>query len=226
MATPRIQTTTPIARPPQRSFLLPVKTIKVGVKHRQPVIAEGICTLLQRSGNFEVYSIPPESTRLGGVQLQLVVAELTPESLQLVQQLALPGAFLIYKKPCQELVVQLLGLKLFALVDLSEPKDLLRGCASLLEGKNHIPPDLAVQLLRDGLGPPREVRLTTRQLDILLALQGPHRLSQIATDLQVTPNTLKSHLKYLYKKLNAKDRRQAVERARALDLLEEGPVAK
>ena len=66
----------------------------------------------------------------------------------------------------------------------------------------------------------REVHLTTRQLDILLALQGPRRLPEIAAEMQVTPNTLKGHLKYLYKKLNAKNRRQAVERARALDLLD------
>ena len=220
MASPRIQQTSTIARPPRRSLLLNAKTVKAGVLHREPVIAEGICTLLERTGSFEVFNLPPDSTRVGALQLQLMVAELTPESLQLARHLDLPGAFLVYKKPCRELVLQLLGLKLFALVDLSEPRDLLRGCASLLGGKNHIPADLAVQLLREGLGPPSEVRLTTRQLDILLALQGPRRLPEIAAEMQVTPNTLKGHLKYLYKKLNAKNRRQAVERARALDLLD------
>ena len=220
MASPRIQQTPPIARPPRRSLLLNAKTVKAGVLHREPVIAEGICTLLERTGSFEVFNLPPDSTRVGALQLQLMVAELTPESLQLARHLHLPGAFLVYKKPCRELILQLLGLKLFALVDLSEPRDLLRGCASLLEGKNHIPADLAVQLLREGLGPPHEVHLTTRQLDILLALQGPRRLPEIAAEMQVTPNTLKGHLKYLYKKLNAKNRRQAVERARALDLLD------
>lgn len=45
------------------------------------------------------------------------------------------------------------------------------------------------------------------------------KAADIAKDLYVTVNTVKSHLRSIYRKLDVTTRREAVERARALNLL-------
>jgi LuxR family maltose regulon positive regulatory protein len=41
-------------------------------------------------------------------------------------------------------------------------------------------------------------------------------LSKISADLNITKNTMKTHLRHLYRKLGASDRRDAVEKGKAL----------
>jgi ATP/maltotriose-dependent transcriptional regulator MalT len=61
--------------------------------------------------------------------------------------------------------------------------------------------------------------LTDRELAILRLLPGPMSQRQLATSLFVTPNTLKTHLRAIYRKLGADSRAAAVSRARVLGLL-------
>ncbi|MGV1007261.1 MAG: LuxR C-terminal-related transcriptional regulator [Dermatophilaceae bacterium] len=61
--------------------------------------------------------------------------------------------------------------------------------------------------------------LTDRELAVLAALPTMKSNSQIAEDFYVSVNTVKSHLKGLYRKLDVSSRRDAVERARTLGLL-------
>jgi LuxR family maltose regulon positive regulatory protein len=61
--------------------------------------------------------------------------------------------------------------------------------------------------------------LSKRERDVLRYL--PSRLSsgEIADDLYLSVHTVKSHMRNLYRKLQAANRREAVERARDLNLL-------
>jgi LuxR family maltose regulon positive regulatory protein len=61
--------------------------------------------------------------------------------------------------------------------------------------------------------------LTERERAVLLLLPGPMSQRELATSLFVTPNTLKTHLRAIYRKLRADSRSEAVSRARALGLL-------
>jgi LuxR family maltose regulon positive regulatory protein len=61
--------------------------------------------------------------------------------------------------------------------------------------------------------------LTDRELVILRCLPTLRSNAEIADDLYVSVNTVKAHLKGLYRKLGVSGRRQAVERARELGLL-------
>ena len=61
--------------------------------------------------------------------------------------------------------------------------------------------------------------LTERERTILRLLPGPMSQRELATSLFVTPNTLKTHLRGIYRKLGADSRSEAVARARALGLI-------
>jgi ATP/maltotriose-dependent transcriptional regulator MalT len=61
--------------------------------------------------------------------------------------------------------------------------------------------------------------LTKRELEILRQLSTGRTLTIIAGDLHISQNTMKTHLKNLYKKLAADGRNDAVEKAKALFLL-------
>jgi DNA-binding NarL/FixJ family response regulator len=52
--------------------------------------------------------------------------------------------------------------------------------------------------------------LTRRELEVLSALAAGHTNKQIAIDQNVTPNTVKFHIKNLYSKLDVSNRAQAV----------------
>ena len=61
--------------------------------------------------------------------------------------------------------------------------------------------------------------LTERELTVLRYLQGTLSNVEIASLLYVSVNTVKTHVKNIYRKLNADHRRDAVRRARELRLL-------
>lgn len=61
--------------------------------------------------------------------------------------------------------------------------------------------------------------LTERELIVLKYLPTMLKAGEIADDLFVSVNTVKAHLRSMYRKLGVSNRREAVERARALGLL-------
>jgi LuxR family transcriptional regulator, maltose regulon positive regulatory protein len=70
---------------------------------------------------------------------------------------------------------------------------------------------------RPGGAPPAE--LTDREHAVLALLPTQRSLHEIADDLTVSPNTVKTHLRAIYAKLGATSRREAVVRARHDQLL-------
>jgi LuxR family maltose regulon positive regulatory protein len=55
--------------------------------------------------------------------------------------------------------------------------------------------------------------LTPREIDILRRLGGPRSLSRIAADLYLSPNTVKSHVAAIYRKLDVHSRTDAIDAA-------------
>ncbi|MCX4830795.1 LuxR C-terminal-related transcriptional regulator [Streptomyces sp. NBC_00006] len=66
---------------------------------------------------------------------------------------------------------------------------------------------------------PSPQRLTGRELAVLQQLQEEVSLRQIADDLYVSHNTVKSHTRAVYRKLGARSRAEALVRARELGLV-------
>jgi LuxR family maltose regulon positive regulatory protein len=61
--------------------------------------------------------------------------------------------------------------------------------------------------------------LTERELNVLRRLIGDSSITQIAKDLYVSPNTVRTQVKSIYRKLGVSSRREAVEEARARGLI-------
>jgi ATP/maltotriose-dependent transcriptional regulator MalT len=66
---------------------------------------------------------------------------------------------------------------------------------------------------------PRDSDLSGRELVVLRMLKGPLSERDIGRELYLSHNTIHSHTKSIYRKLGVSSRKQAVQRARALDLL-------
>ncbi len=95
---------------------------------------------------------------------------------------------------------------------------LVRACRTVCAGGVYVPPH-ALLALREGQASPRhDVALTPRQHDVLaLLMQGePNR--RIAQQLGVTEGTVKLHIASLLRALRARNRTEAVFRARQMGL--------
>ena len=125
-----------------------------------------------------------------------------------------------------------------AAVDLAQPEGIRRpfllraaaGCPRCCSRYQHLGGRHAafVADLVDNLGPvgPNRSRsalmvehLTERELIVLHYLPTMLKAGEIASDLYVSVNTVKAHLRSMYRKLGVSNRREAVERARTVGLL-------
>jgi LuxR family maltose regulon positive regulatory protein len=62
-------------------------------------------------------------------------------------------------------------------------------------------------------------QLTEREREALLHLSGMLSTAEIASEMYISVNTVKSHLRSIYRKLSAAHRGEAVRRARQLELI-------
>jgi LuxR family maltose regulon positive regulatory protein len=100
---------------------------------------------------------------------------------------------------------------------------LVRQQQELVRGGSEFAADLAARLGLDTGAPvtPLAEPLTDRELSVLRYLPTMRSNSEIGCDLYVSVNTVKAHLKALYRKLGVANRREAVRRARDLGLISE-----
>lgn len=77
-------------------------------------------------------------------------------------------------------------------------------------------------IVRDTAGPHREVEtLSNRERLVLAQVQRGYTVAAIAAELYISPNTVKTHLRRLYRKLGVSTRDEAIRAARALGLDQE-----
>ena len=62
-------------------------------------------------------------------------------------------------------------------------------------------------------------RLTERELEVLRHVSGMLNTAEVAGEMYISVNTVKTHLKSIYRKLAATHRGEAVRRARQLELI-------
>jgi len=62
-------------------------------------------------------------------------------------------------------------------------------------------------------------QLSEREREVLVRLSGMLSTAEIAAEMYISVNTVKTHLKSIYRKLSADHRGEAVRRARQLKLI-------
>jgi LuxR family maltose regulon positive regulatory protein len=77
-------------------------------------------------------------------------------------------------------------------------------------------------LYQPGGAPPHRESLSARERKIVGLIAQGQSNKEIARALRIGPETVKSHLKSIFTKLNVQRRAQAVARAQALGLLDAG----
>ena len=96
---------------------------------------------------------------------------------------------------------------------------LMEGLRKVLHGEVYAPDGLFMPASQAAGTTGEDDALTSRQLQILPLLADGMPNKQIADALGVTEGTIKQHLKELFRRLNARNRTQAVQEARRLGLL-------
>ncbi len=85
-------------------------------------------------------------------------------------------------------------------------RDLVEVIRQVHAGKKQIPAEVAAQLA-EHMG---DENLTNREVEILQQVAAGYRNRDVAERLSISEETVKSHLKHIMEKLNARDRTQAV----------------
>jgi DNA-binding NarL/FixJ family response regulator len=96
---------------------------------------------------------------------------------------------------------------------------LMDGLRHVLRGEVFVPEGLFMPATQTAAAEGDDGALTSRQLQILPLLADGMPNKQIADALGVAEGTIKQHLKELFRRLNARNRTQAVQEARRLGLL-------
>ncbi|MGB2337916.1 MAG: response regulator transcription factor, partial [Alcanivorax sp.] len=108
-------------------------------------------------------------------------------------------------------------LKVNGFVDKSESvEQILFAIREVMAGRSYF--SEAFRLMA-GSAPEEALTLTRQQLAILAMLQQGHGNKEIARQLFVSVNTIKTHLRLLYEKLDVPNRTACIEKARQMGLL-------
>lgn len=92
-----------------------------------------------------------------------------------------------------------------------EPGELVRAIRALAHGEAYLHPDVMRKVLKQ-LQPQRNsaVSLTPRELEVLVWMSTPNTYRQIAAQLNVSEETIRSHAKNVLEKMRQPNRAQAV----------------
>jgi DNA-binding NarL/FixJ family response regulator len=104
----------------------------------------------------------------------------------------------------------------------AEPEELRRAISLVAEGKSVISPDVTrrvLQMVGSGKGLYSEVGLSKREREVLDCLARGMTSAQIAGDLFISENTVKTHVRHILEKLEASNRAEAVSKAIQIGLI-------
>jgi DNA-binding NarL/FixJ family response regulator len=104
----------------------------------------------------------------------------------------------------------------------AEPEELRRAINHVAEGRSVLSPEVTGRVLKavsSSQGIPPEVALSKREMDVLRCLAKGMTSVQIASDLFISENTVKTHVRHILEKLEASNRAEAVSRAMQLGII-------
>jgi DNA-binding NarL/FixJ family response regulator len=104
----------------------------------------------------------------------------------------------------------------------AEPDELRRAINLVAEGKSVLSPEVTSRVLKavsSSHGIPPDVALSKREMDVLKCLALGMTSAQIAKNLFISENTVKTHVRHILEKLEASNRAEAVSRAIHLGII-------
>jgi DNA-binding NarL/FixJ family response regulator len=104
-----------------------------------------------------------------------------------------------------------------------EPEELRKAIFQVYEGKSVLSPDVTRPVFKAVAGLstlPPEHNISTREIEVLNCLARGMTTIEIASDLFISDNTVKTHIRHILEKLESSNRAEAVSKATQLGLIE------
>jgi DNA-binding NarL/FixJ family response regulator len=105
----------------------------------------------------------------------------------------------------------------------AEPEDLRKAILLVHQGMSVLSPQVTRQVLKAAMtgdtGRTTDSGLSTREMEVLTCLSQGKTTAQIAADLYISDNTVKTHVRHILEKLEASNRAEAVSKATQMGLI-------
>lgn len=199
------------------------------------VVRKGLAMVLRLEPDLEVVG-EAENGRVGlerALQLRpdlvlvdMVMPEMDGQAMALAMRKSMPDVkiMILSGTEVDERVFDLIaaGVEGYVLKEI-EPAELVRAIHAVMHGEAYLHPDVLKKVLSrihapaSGTAP---ASLTARELEVLEWMASPNTYRQIAQQLNVSEETIRSHAKSILDKLGQPNRAQAVLAAMRLGLIE------
>jgi|WetSurMetagenome_2_1015567.scaffolds.fasta_scaffold109617_2 DNA-binding NarL/FixJ family response regulator len=108
----------------------------------------------------------------------------------------------------------------------TEPDDLRKGILHLAQGQGVLSPEMTASVLKAlarSSTPEPQLLLSDRELEVMNLLAEGQTTLQIATNLFISENTVKTHIRHILEKLEASNRTEAVSKAIQMGIIQRSP---
>lgn len=194
-----------------------MEKIKVLIIESETLVKVGVRTILNAQADIEIVG-EAETSEQGFELFRLTRPDVTLMSLRLFETCAVDEIvkFLEYAPKARIIVLASRagdseisrslqnGAFGYVLKTVSE-NDLLKAVRTVAKGRKFIPPDIA-EILSENIG---QEALTPSETKILQEIVAGKSNKEIAYDLKVSENTVKTHIKNIFEKLGVSDRTTA-----------------
>jgi len=157
---------------------------------------------------------------LSGSGLDLLICDLSCDSIKMARKLDCPTVFMLTESPTFPQLLALISLKCYALVEMERPGELTLACESLLRGRKFVSSYNALRMLQQAARPAPVISLEPVERQVLEALRQSSDMHRIADHLNSSLEDATRLTRQLYGKLGVTTRRRALRRARTLHLFE------
>jgi len=207
--------------------------IRILIVDDHAVVRKGLVMVLRQEADFEVVG-DAQNGRVGLEAAQrlnpdialvdLVMPEMDGQEMALALRKSHPDIkiMMLTGTEVDDRVYNLIaaGIEGYVLKNI-EPGELVRAIRAIVNGEAYLHPDVMKKVMeRMHLEKEPSVSLTPRELEILEYMSTPNTYKQIAGQLSISEETVRSHAKSILEKLNQPNRAQAVLAAIRMDLIE------
>jgi len=207
--------------------------IRILIVDDHAVVRKGLVMVLRQEADFEIVG-DAQNGRVGLEAAQrlnpdialvdLVMPEMDGQEMALALRKSHPDIkiMMLTGTEVDDRVYNLIaaGIEGYVLKNI-EPGELVRAIRAIVNGEAYLHPDVMKKVMeRMHLEKEPSVSLTPRELEILEYMSTPNTYKQIAGQLSISEETVRSHAKSILEKLNQPNRAQAVLAAIRMDLIE------